>query len=202
MECDFSPGSWITIAVALGWVLPLIAAIIAGVEKGKGVTGFLLGLFLGWIGLLILVNLPDSKDLERTKTWAEKQRTEKWAEKQDREYQERKAKREQENREATERIAAAKREQENRERITAAEREYEQKVRMAKKREQVNRNMLASVSGGREVIKVRCPKCGALMNEWIKFCSECGTPMEVRCYKCGALINEGVKFCSECGAPM
>ncbi len=46
------------------------------------------------------------------------------------------------------------------------------------KRDQEHKEMMAAVGGGREVVKVRCPKCGALVNEGVKFCPECGAPME------------------------
>lgn len=52
----------------------------------------------------------------------------------------------------------------------------------------------------KEVVKVRCPSCGALNNENAKFCSECGAKLGPKCCpNCGAEIAPGAKFCGECG---
>jgi len=65
----------------------------------------------------------------------------------------------------------------------ARQRELEDQERrnsMARQREleaQQHKEIMAALSGGREVVKVKCSKCGALMNEGVKFCSECGAPM-------------------------
>ena len=47
------------------------------------------------------------------------------------------------------------------------------------KRDQQHAETLAAVSGGREreVVKVRCAQCGALADERVKFCPDCGAPM-------------------------
>ncbi len=51
-----------------------------------------------------------------------------------------------------------------------------------------------------QVIKVRCPNCGALCDEHAKFCPECGTRMGPKaCPNCGAEVVPGAKFCPECG---
>ena len=58
-------------------------------------------------------------------------------------------------------------------------------------------------------VKVKCSKCGALMNEGAKFCPECGEPAPVaggeaqeKCPNCGHMVKAGAKFCPECGQPM
>ena len=45
------------------------------------------------------------------------------------------------------------------------------------KRDQEHRETLAAVGGGKQVVKVKCPKCGALADEGVKFCPGCGAPM-------------------------
>ena len=44
-----------------------------------------------------------------------------------------------------------------------------------------------------------CPKCGANVPAGAKFCPECGQAMQVVCSKCGAKLKAGAKFCPECG---
>ena len=54
---------------------------------------------------------------------------------------------------------------------------------------------------------MNCRKCGALLNEGAKFCSQCGTEVkapepEVKyCEKCGAVLKDVAVFCSQCGSP-
>lgn len=45
------------------------------------------------------------------------------------------------------------------------------------KRDQQHQEMIAAVSGGKEVVKIKCLKCGALVTEGVKFCPECGAAM-------------------------
>jgi len=47
-----------------------------------------------------------------------------------------------------------------------------------------------------------CPKCGARLSG--KFCVECGAQMapKSRCPGCSASVDQGVKFCPNCGSPM
>lgn len=64
----------------------------------------------------------------------------------------------------------------------------------------------------KEIKTVRCNNCNAEFSEDIKFCTECGKPVEIKvesneelsyqvvCQKCNAEIPSGVKFCEECGA--
>lgn len=50
-----------------------------------------------------------------------------------------------------------------------------------------------------------CTKCGAILKDDAKFCSECGTKLEMKvrtCANCGAVLEEGTKFCAECGRPV
>ncbi len=48
--------------------------------------------------------------------------------------------------------------------------------------------------------KVNCIKCGALMLEGGKFCSECGAKQEKqKCANCQSELPPGTKFCNECG---
>ncbi|MCX7021208.1 MAG: zinc-ribbon domain-containing protein [bacterium] len=219
-------------AVIIFCVVPGFVAGIIGEGKGKRGAGIALGLFLSWLGVIIIACLPLSDDAMRAReyekmTLAERRRfnqQQRDAEnapelERERREQEMAVKREQESIDREKYVAleeayleAAVREQENGERIAASKLEQEHKEMMEAKRDQEYKEMLAAVSGGREVIKVRCSKCGALVNEGVKFCSYCGTPMaavsvgrevvKVRCSKCGALMNEGVKFCAYCGKPM
>jgi membrane protease subunit (stomatin/prohibitin family) len=58
-------------------------------------------------------------------------------------------------------------------------------------------------SGQIQTNKIKCSNCGALVDEGMKFCPECGNKMNeemVPCIKCKAMLKEGTKFCPECGA--
>ena len=47
----------------------------------------------------------------------------------------------------------------------------------------------------------KCPHCQTIMPAGnLKFCPECGTPLERKCPKCGTPVIENAKFCSECGS--
>ncbi len=53
--------------------------------------------------------------------------------------------------------------------------------------------------------KIICPKCNAVMAAGLKFCSNCGSPLEQKkevCASCGAELMPGMKFCGQCGAPV
>jgi len=58
-------------------------------------------------------------------------------------------------------------------------------------------------SGGTE-IKVKCSKCGALMDQDAKFCPSCGAAQMqgVPCASCGAVVPSDAAFCPKCGAKM
>jgi len=52
--------------------------------------------------------------------------------------------------------------------------------------------------------KIRCPKCGTLVDAGTKFCPQCGAPLTepaapTNCPKCGAKLPAGAKFCPACG---
>ena len=50
----------------------------------------------------------------------------------------------------------------------------------------------------------RCPNCGAEVAQGLKFCGECGSPMNAgkRCPECGFENEPGMKFCGECGTKL
>lgn len=55
--------------------------------------------------------------------------------------------------------------------------------------------------------KIRCPKCGKIVDEGTKFCPDCGEKIAssvgtVKCSKCGKDVPVSAKFCPDCGAPM
>ena len=47
----------------------------------------------------------------------------------------------------------------------------------------------------------RCPNCGAQVAQGLKFCGECGSPMQTSnvCPQCGFENAPGMKFCGGCG---
>ena len=47
--------------------------------------------------------------------------------------------------------------------------------------------------------EIECPGCKAKIPADAKFCPECGMKMQVKCSKCGAELKAGTKFCPECG---
>jgi predicted nucleic acid-binding Zn ribbon protein len=55
-----------------------------------------------------------------------------------------------------------------------------------------------------EDAKGRCPNCGYKNPEGVKFCQECGAPLDSggvkHCTSCGAELPAGTRFCGECGA--
>ena len=66
-----------------------------------------------------------------------------------------------------------------------------------------NGTPLASAAAG--VQKKICPKCNAVVPEGMKFCGNCGSPVEQPkplCPKCGMELIPGMKFCGHCGAPL
>lgn len=44
-----------------------------------------------------------------------------------------------------------------------------------------------------------CIKCGTIISEKAKHCSECGASQLPTCPKCGELVGEKAKFCANCG---
>ena len=67
---------------------------------------------------------------------------------------------------------------------------------------------LSAPQGAREAVQsetVICPKCNAAVPKGMKFCGQCGTPVEKPkciCANCGFEIPEGMKFCGQCGTPV
>lgn len=54
----------------------------------------------------------------------------------------------------------------------------------------------------KEKNKIKCNKCGNVVEESQKFCPECGEKIGNFCKNCGAkLVKKGQKFCPECGTP-
>lgn len=56
-------------------------------------------------------------------------------------------------------------------------------------------------------MSIKCKECGAILNDSMKFCTECGAKLEkesnVRvCPHCGTSIREGASFCVECGGQL
>jgi class 3 adenylate cyclase/tetratricopeptide (TPR) repeat protein len=49
---------------------------------------------------------------------------------------------------------------------------------------------------------MRCPSCGFDNPEGLKFCNECGTPLQMSCAQCGFANQPQAKFCGECGAAL
>src|SRR5262245_6463093 len=46
---------------------------------------------------------------------------------------------------------------------------------------------------------MHCPSCGFENPEGLKFCHECGVPLQNRCLRCGSENPLPAKFCGECG---
>ena len=60
-------------------------------------------------------------------------------------------------------------------------------------------------AAGAGVKKNICPKCNAVVPEGMKFCGNCGSPVEqpkTVCPSCGAEVAPGMKFCGICGASL
>ena len=53
-----------TVVVLLVWVLAaMLAGSAIGTRKGRPAAGFLLGLLLGWIGVIIIAATPPTRDM-------------------------------------------------------------------------------------------------------------------------------------------
>ena len=57
---------------------------------------------------------------------------------------------------------------------------------------------------GKPLSLLKCPNCGAMVQQGTKFCSECGHPVggKAVCPKCGYENEAGTKFCGECGTKL
>ena len=58
---------------------------------------------------------------------------------------------------------------------------------------------------GQPLSLLKCPQCGAQLQQGTKFCSECGHPVgggQTVCPKCGKENEPGTKFCGECGTKL
>jgi predicted ATPase/class 3 adenylate cyclase len=49
---------------------------------------------------------------------------------------------------------------------------------------------------------MHCPSCGFENPEGLKFCNECGTPLQMPCAQCGFANQPQAKFCGECGTAL
>src|SRR5215510_3299543 len=49
---------------------------------------------------------------------------------------------------------------------------------------------------------MHCPSCGFENPEGVKFCHECGVPLQNRCPRCGSENPLPAKFCGECGSSL
>jgi class 3 adenylate cyclase len=49
---------------------------------------------------------------------------------------------------------------------------------------------------------MRCPSCGFENPEGLKFCNDCGAPLQVRCPQCGFANQPRARFCGECGTSL
>jgi len=50
---------------------------------------------------------------------------------------------------------------------------------------------------------IKCQNCGAEMPDNLKFCQECGKPLEQKkniCQNCNSEMPDGVVFCLNCGS--
>ena len=57
---------------------------------------------------------------------------------------------------------------------------------------------------GASLEQKKCPKCGAVVAQGMKFCGECGAPINTSavCPNCGKENEPGTKFCGECGTKL
>ena len=62
-----------------------------------------------------------------------------------------------------------------------------------------------------QAIERLCTHCGARIGEGVRFCVECGTPVEATppappatpvCSNCRAALSPGARFCVNCGTPV
>lgn len=67
---------------------------------------------------------------------------------------------------------------------------------------QVVGQQFANGMDAKKAVKVKCPKCGATVDEGAKFCPECGNKMgieTIKCPNCGKEVPANAKFCPGCG---
>ena len=60
---------------------------------------------------------------------------------------------------------------------------------------------LVKKGAGNQEIKTTCRRCGTTLKEGVKFCSECGAPVDAGkiCTNCSSENDANAKFCSTCG---
>ena len=49
---------------------------------------------------------------------------------------------------------------------------------------------------------MRCPACQTDNRAGVKFCEECGAPLDLTCAACGARVPATSRFCGQCGTPL
>jgi len=48
------------------WIVSIVVATMIGNQKGKGGVGFILGLFLSWLGVIIVLAMKQEEDKEKS----------------------------------------------------------------------------------------------------------------------------------------
>jgi class 3 adenylate cyclase/tetratricopeptide (TPR) repeat protein len=49
---------------------------------------------------------------------------------------------------------------------------------------------------------MRCPACQTENRDGVRFCEQCGAPLELACPACGARLPAPSRFCGQCGTPL
>lgn len=66
----FDPNTFLLFALIV-WLISIVLSTALGADKGRGAQGFVLGLLLSWIGLLIVWLLPvrEKQPREESSSW-------------------------------------------------------------------------------------------------------------------------------------
>ena len=48
----------------------------------------------------------------------------------------------------------------------------------------------------------KCPRCGAVIRDGMKFCANCGAHLVINCPNCNTELELGTRFCPECGTAL